>query len=132
MNLFKKRPKEEPAKEPLKEYPFTLAKSFKGFKKFPIVIHGNPEAEKNNELLKDADLRGKEILFREASTKDGRPALLVFIDGNIVGAIYDSTQIQAIASGNIESVFAKMEVQTIAGKGEVTTRNRVCLFAKML
>ena len=131
MSLFKKRPKEEPAaKEPPKEYSFTLSNGFRGYKKFPIVIHGNQEAEQNNERLKDADLRGKPILFREETAPSGQKYLSVYISGLRAGAVFDNSQIQQITQGQIEAVFAKMEAETVIDKGGPLTRQRVRLFAK--
>ena len=104
---------------------FVLAKHFKGFKKFPMVVYGNSEREQNNESLKNVSLPGRSIVFVK-----NRQGVDVFIDNLFVGAIFDHGQIKALEQGTIESVFAKVEDETVIGKRKTETRHRVFLFVK--
>lgn len=127
MFLFNKK---KAKSEPPKEYPFILANSFRGFKKFHIVVHGNPTAEKNNALLFGEDLPGRPLVFREATTADGQAYMQVLLDGALIGAIFDTEQIRSITEGKIAQVYAKPEIQTVVGRGEVDNRHRIYLFVK--
>ena len=111
------------------EYIFTLEEHFKGFKAFPIVVHGNNEAEKNNEKLRNQNLVGRSIKFK-IETKD-RTA--VFIDNKLVGSIFEEYQIKALRSGKVKAVYAKMEEEKIITNSRlkpVVTRHRAYLFVK--
>lgn len=126
MSLFKRNAKVAPAKE----YAFELSSGFRGYKKFHITVYGNAEAENNNELLKDADLKHKPIVFRESQADNGKLFLQVRIDGMLVGSIFDDTQIKDMASGRITAVYAKVEPETVAGGGEIITKQRARLFVQ--
>ena len=124
MGLFtKKKPKEQP----VKEYSFTLSHGFRGYKKFPMTVHGNPVTERNNEQLKDAALPGRTITFRQGTEEQ---FLFVFLDGEQIGVIFDDSQIAAITSGKVKEVYAKVEPQPVAEKGKIIDRHRVYLFVK--
>ena len=112
----------------MREHTFTLAKGFKGYKKFPMVVYGDDLSMNNNELLKGADFRGHTIVFTPATAD--KPYFQVFIDNIKVGAIFDGEQIHALNSGNVVSVFALSEDENVIGQGKVVTRNRIRLFVK--
>lgn len=133
-DFFKK--KSTPKQPQVFEY--VLANSFRGFKRYIMVVHGDQEAEKNNESFKDCVLSGKLITFTEGVSKNYKdPFLLVYIDGKKVGAIFDAAEVQSMLNRKIESVYAKMEVDKVVGRKsenskELVTeiRNRVKLFVK--
>jgi len=113
------------------EYVFTQAGGFRGFKSYPIVVYGDKESERNNELLKDIDMTSKQITFKVGKSPSyEKPFLLVFIDNKKIGAIFDGKQVRAMTSGSIESVYVKFEPENIVGKDGVITRHRARLFVK--
>lgn len=113
------------------DYEFVQADGFLGFKSYPIVVYGDKESERNNERLKDIDMKGKRIIFKEGKSDTYKGQfLVVFINGKKVGAIFDKAQIREMKSGKIESVYAKLEPETVVYKGGAVTRNRVRLFVK--
>lgn len=119
------------SKAELKAFSFTLAKGFRGFKRFSITIHGNKEAEKNNELLKDADLRGHTLTFKPGSSSTYKePFYQVFADNLQIGAIFDAEQINSINSGKIEEVFARSEAESTMINNKVVERHLIRLFVK--
>ena len=127
MFLFGKKP----TKPQLKEYTFTLSKGFRGYKRFPISIHGHKESEKNNKALKDTDLRSHTLTFKPgASDTYKEPFYQVFIDGLQVGAIFDADQVKAINSGRIEEVFARSETQAVIGNKNIINRPVMRVFVK--
>ena len=124
-NLFK-RPSND-----LQTFEFVQAGGFRGFKRYPVVVYGDKEAETNNELLKGINMKGKLITFKLADDRSsGEPFLLVFIDGKKVGAIFDDAQVNAMTSGSIESVYAKFDAENVVDSGDIITRHRVRLFVK--
>lgn len=112
------------------ELSFILSEHFKGFKKFPMVVYGNKEAEKNNALLVGQRLPGRKIVFNEITSRNNTNYFSVSIDGLIVGAIFDDSQIQSLKNGMIEKVYAKCENSTIIESDKDVKRNRIFLFVK--
>jgi len=113
------------------DYEYIQAEEFRGFKSYPMVVHGDKESERNNERMKDADMAGKRITFKEGKSDTYKEQfLVVFINGKKVGAIFDKAQIREMKSGKIESVYAKLEPETVVYKGGSVTRNRVRLLVK--
>jgi len=118
-------------KPQLKEYSFTLTKGFRGFKRFPIVIHGHKESEKNNKALKDTDLCEHTLVFKPGSSETYKePFYQVIIDNLQVGAIFDFDQVKAINYGRIEAVYAKNEEEAVISKKSISNRNIIRLFVK--
>lgn len=127
MFLFGKKP----TKPKLKEYTFTLSKGFRGYKRFPISIHGHKESEKNNKALKDTDLREHKLTFKPgASDTYKEPFYQVFIDGLQVGSIFDKDQINSINYGRIEAVFARSETEAVTGNKRIINRPVMRVFVK--
>lgn len=120
--IFKK--KEEQA-----AFSFVQSSGFRGFKKFPIVIYGNKEAEANNEEICKSNLKGAQIEFRQTET-NGKKALAVFVNGLKIGTVFDEGQIKSMTSGNIEAVYVKPDAETVADASGVITRDRAKLFVK--
>ena len=131
MNLFKKKQKPAPAAGPklIMESTFTRSNHFRGFKRFHVTVHGVPEAEQNNEKLHDADLSGAEISFRVFS--DGMLEFAnAYINGALVGVIWDENQIAEIKNKRFDSVHALFDEEKIVGKTETITRPRVRFFVR--
>ena len=106
MGLFDKLKKKP---EPV-EISFPQAKGFRGFKKFPVVVHGNEEAERNNLLLSGEKMDGKTITFRQGWSEVTRSNYFdVLIDGKKVGAIFSDSQLTELQNGAIDAVYVKFE-----------------------
>ena len=121
--------KQQPVKP--SQIKFILAKHFRGFKRFPMVVHGYKEAEENNERLKDMDFPEHIITFRSGSSATYKePFYQVFIDNLNVGAIFDREHVKSIKDGNITAVYAKSEEEDVASGKRVVKRHRIRLFVK--
>lgn len=105
-------------------YSFVLEKHFKGFKAFPMVVHGNPEAEKNNEYFHGSNLSGKTITFID----EGPKRIGIYIDKRKVGTLFDMDCIQKVRKGSFDKIYAKVEDENIIGKKQTETRPRIRLF----
>lgn len=125
-NILKKQPQNQ-----LPERQYTLAKGFRGFKRFPINIHGDELSEKNNELLKDKEMPGYTIIFKPGSSANYKnPFYLVYIENLKIGAIFDPNQVQEIQKGLFSAVYARSEEEsTISGK-KIIKRHNMKLFVK--
>ena len=129
MSFLEKIFSKQPAKP--QQIEFILAKHFRGFKRFPMVVHGHKEAEENNERLKDMDFPGHTIMFCPGSSPTYKdPFYLVFIDNLNVGAIFDKEHVKSIKDRNITDVYAKSEEETTISKGRTDIRHRIRLFVK--
>lgn len=114
-------------------YDYVQSKSFRGFKAYPIVVYGDAESEKNNELLSSVDMAGKHILFKLVKTQNHpEPFLLVYIEDVKIGAVFDQNEIYAMSNSHIESVFCKFEAEKVIGNREIITRHRARLFVKII
>ncbi len=134
-NLLKKKTNSTPESNPennktVKKYEYVLTDHFKGYKRFPIVIHGNKENEENNETVSDWKFPGKKLEFLE-SYYDNNLYIAVLIDGTKVGAIFDDEQISMIRSGKIEAVYARSEAETSLSQGAAGEIHKVRLFVKV-
>ena len=103
-DFFKKKDP-VPAAYEVKEYPFVLAKHFKGFKKMAMEVHFDPECRKNNLLFKDVDVIGWTATF-----KDVAPDLIeLWLDGKKIGNIREDRCIAPIRCGQISDIYLKFE-----------------------
>ena len=102
MSIFKKK---KPESE-MKTYKIPYSNHFKGFHHFLVSVYKNEEAEKNNRFFLNIDLSDSAFEFVCIGDEPNRFAKLL-IDGLEVGTIYDSKQIKAIESGNIEKIHAR-------------------------
>ena len=126
MGMFSKKGKNKaPA-----DYSYILSSGFRGFKKFPIVVFGDREAEQNNEALNGTVLPGRRISFSPVENGPKRLCLQIFVDGEKVGTVFDDKQVADVISGNIEAVYAKHETENVVCEGNVETRHRIRLFVK--
>lgn len=105
-------------------YSFTLESHYKGFKAFPMVVHGDQEAEKNNKHFKDTDMSGKKILFIDEDPK----RITIHIDGKKVGTLFDADCIKKVRNGAFDKIYAKIETETVIGKNKTVSHPRIKLF----
>lgn len=121
MSIFKKKPQ---APE-LKTYNFGQSPNFRGFKRYPITTYGNDQAMKNCDLLSSKDISKSMVYFKEA-TYDGGIYLQVYVDDMIIGAIFDSDQIESMKKEQISAIHVRFEQQEV----NFETRNAAKVFAK--
>lgn len=131
--LFSKK-KDQPEKELApdrqeKAYPIPYSKGFKGFKRFPVVVHGDSTSETNNEQLYNVNLSECAFKFVCSTGDHGRYAIL-FIDNKKVGAIFDAEQVQAIEQEQIEMIHAESKEETIIGGNGTEIKRRLYYFVK--
>ena len=124
-NLFKK-----PNNTQAVKLTYILSDHFKGYKAFPIVVHGHKESEKNNAALKGTKLSGRTITFELCKSKDNLYYFDVLLDGAKVGAIFDETQIKELQTNKIMAVYAKNDTERVLYKEGFQDRNRIHLFVK--
>ena len=112
MGIFKRKIKEIEVKQEFerneKKYTIKVSSHFKGFKRFPVVIHGNETSEQNNDFFLKTSLDNTTlfefVVFNEKTISfEGRMSL-VFINNRQVGAVFDPEQIQAIENNMIEKI----------------------------
>lgn len=116
LNLFNKKPIE-------KIVSFTLAEHYRGFKAFPMVVHGNEISEQNNQKLKDTNLSGHIITFKYLADR-----VQVLIDDNQVGTVFDKEHIARISK--ITAVYARMDEEVVVSSAKTIKRHRIRLFVK--
>ena len=103
---------------------FILAEHFRGFKSFPMIVHGDSESEQNNKFFKDANMPGKTILFIDEDPK----RISIHIDGKKVGTLFDDDCIKKVRNDAFDKVYAKVETETVVEKKGTVTRPRIKLF----
>ncbi len=124
MSIFKKKPV-------FKSYSFPNSKSFRGFKRFPVVSHGHAPSMENCVYFSDKDLSKSTIVFQEATAPDyGKLFVQVLIDGKQIGAIFDAQQITEIQTGAFTDVHIHFEKQTVVSTEGEEQRDKACLFVK--
>ena len=118
MGLFDFRKKKQPEGKH-----YTLSEHYRGYKAFPMIVHGNDLSEKNNELLRDVSLPGHTITFNHLPDH-----VQVLIDDKQVGAIFDSSQIDSL--NKVSAVYARSDIETVVHSKVTLKRNRLHLFVK--
>lgn len=98
MGLFKRN------KEDLTKYSVLYSEHFRGFKRFQVVIHGNDEAEKNNKTIYQKDFTNSLFEFAYNNSND---FVCIYIDGLLVGTIFDENIINLIKDRKIEAIHAE-------------------------
>lgn len=113
-----------------KQYNYILSDHFRGYKKFPMCVCGEGDAEKNNSSLKNINLEGQQIVFVQGFYDGNQKKISVYVCEKHIGTIYDEKQISEFESGIITKVYAKMEDERIITKKGVLIRPRIFLFVK--
>lgn len=104
---------------------FKQSKGFKGFKSFPMSIHGYKPAERNNRLLKNNDFSDYTITFHPVKN-----FFVVYLNNFDVGAIYDKEQIELLMTDQIEAVYAKHESKREFNGRDFEDMHYIKLFVK--
>lgn len=114
MGLFKRKEKQQIEEKQIdrneKRYIIPYSTHFKGFKIFPVIVYGNNETEKNNELLCNKEILNPTfefICFNEETNHFKGRMCLIYIDGLKAGAIFDNEQIKQIENGHILKVHVE-------------------------
>ena len=134
MGLFSKKTKPVEDKAPeLRTFSFVLKDHFRGYKRFPISIYGDPEAVQNNEML-SGDLSGRSIKFVEAISDaftEPKHYYIIYLDDIKVGHLFDDEQIEKLNNNQILEVYARIEEKEYLNKKKKTeTEKRIKLFVK--
>lgn len=98
MGLFNRK------KDDLTKYSVSYSEHFRGFKRFPVVVHGNDEAEKNNKKIYQNNL--SKSLF-EFAYNPNNDFVFIYIDGMIIGTIYDEKMVNLIKERKIEAIHSE-------------------------
>ena len=107
---------------------FVLTDHFRGYKKLPVVVHGDSEAERNNKKMAKEDMPGRTIKFVPGTYGSGNKSYYVFLDNMKMGTVYDEDNIKRVK--NIKEVYARMDEEAILGKHTMEKRTRIHLFIK--
>lgn len=134
-NFGKKPVQSKQAKKQIElhHYDFVLAKGFRGFKTYPMVVYGDKTSEDNNRYFFDAAFPGMKISFVEAiSNWEVAPRIYfhVMLENKKIGAVFDEDQVAAMRAGTIEAVYAKPYKQVVVGPGSYEERPRIHLYVK--
>lgn len=111
-----------------KTYYLPYSKSFRGFKRFPVSVHGDAIAEKNNSALYSKDL--SECEFKFVCESDHSREAVLYIDNRKIGTVTDSKFIYALEKGYIEKIHSEPKEEVIVGKYKSETRHRLTFFVK--
>ena len=104
---------------------YTQAPNFKGFKRIPLVVAGIEEAENNVNKLLSMDFKNATI-----KCKVQPKSVAIYVNDVLIGIVFDDEYRQKIKSNRYEAMYARMEEETIVGKGSITKRYRGRLFGK--
>lgn len=132
MNIYYKKPQTKKSNDELKNakvYEIPYSEHFRGFKKFYVKVHGDTEAEKNNEYLYNQDLSSMVSRFICFDGKYGRAAYL-YVDKYKIGTIYDEEQIYAIEHKKIEKIHYEPKEEVVIGKRTTEKRHTVAAIVK--
>ena len=120
MGLFSKKAKTVEQANKVKDlhekrYSIPYSKNFRGFKKFPIWVHGNEEAMKNNKILCKMELTDPKVVFVCMDQENVHPKTrmaLVFVDDIKAGAVFvsDEDRVSPIENGLIEAVHIEKDM----------------------
>lgn len=102
---FLKKKDSEPAAYEVKEYTYTLAKHFRGFKKMPMEVHFYPECRENNKLFIGVDVAGLPATFRDVDPDHTE----LWLCDKKIGVIEDKKSLSAIRDGLISDIYLKFE-----------------------
>lgn len=113
-----------------KSYQIPYSKGFKGFKWFPIVVHGDKESEENNEKMFNSDFSTSAFIFKCFDDSSKNRTAILYINNGKMGAIFEPTQIHAIENGMIEKIHIEPKEENIVGSSGTETRHRISVFVK--
>lgn len=129
-NIGKAKPKTtKPQKQDtfqknLRKYVIPYSKGFRGFKIFPVVVHGNKETEQINEHMYNKDISNSIIEFVCFNYNEHDRMAQIHIDGKNVGAIFNDDQLYAIENNLIEKIHAEPHEDISIGKHSTITTHR--------
>lgn len=111
-----------------KEYSFTVAKSFRGFKSFPMEVYLDQEARDNNYLFRSVNVVGMPLVFKDVS-----PDRIDVILNNLkIGYISEDKCLKALRGNQISDFGIKFEEDHIFDAEKSEYRYRAHLFAKYI
>ena len=107
-------------------YSFVVAKSFKGFRKFPMEVNLDPEAKKNNLKFKNVDVAGMTLEFRDISAD----RIDVYLDNIKIGYLWEQKGLNELRNNMIAEFSVKFEEDHVYDADKSETRFRAHLLAK--
>lgn len=120
-NQFKKLMSKEPT-----VYSFTQAKSFRGFKKFPMEVNLDPLAKANNLKFKNVDLTGMLIVFKDVAAD----RIDVFLNDIYIGYVHEQDRLKDLRNNKISDFHIKFEEHRVFDASHEEIRFRGHLLAK--
>lgn len=127
--FFKRKTLSETAPKSEKTYEFPFSQSFRGFKRFPIIVYGDKESEENNEKLYKNDFASSIFKFVCSNFETQRKAVL-FIDDNKIGTVFDETQVSSIENGLIEKIHVEPKEQEVVDSDGTQIVHRLTVLVK--
>lgn len=106
----------------MKEYSFTQSKSFRGFKRCNMVVHGVAEYPKTEPETKD-----KQITFKQQINEFGESSYKVFLESTHIGSLF-SESAELFNNNQVDAVYIKYETETVVGIDSSEDRIRPRLF----
>ena len=95
----------------MKEYSFTQSKSFRGFKRCNIVVHGVAEYPKTEPEVKDKTITFKQV---DSSWK-------VFLESTHIGSLFDESA-ELFNNDKVDAVYIKYETEVANGEERIRPR----------
>ena len=126
----KRKPQLKSIQRDEKSYIIPYSKGFRGFKRFPMRVHGDRVSEKNNESLYNNDFSCSSFKFVCFNDDSGNRVAFLYIDGYKMGTIYDSEQLYAIEHEMIEMIHIEPKEESIIGSKKTETRHRISVLVK--
>lgn len=108
-----------------KTYSFVVAKSFKGFKKFPMEVNLDVEAKENNEKFKNTKTAGMTLIFKDVA----QDRIDVYLSDLKIGFISNPKGITELRNDKISDFGLKFEEDHVFDADTSEVRFRAHLFA---
>jgi hypothetical protein len=130
--IFKKKRQElEQVDLHAKVYRIPYSKSFRGFKKYHMNVHGVFDAEENAAKYFNAlDMSQAVFEFVCQNTDYGSRDAFLYINKKVAGAVYEEDRVKEIETGRIEQIHIEKDEETIVTNSGSFKRPRLRFFVK--
>ena len=108
----KKKNKEQ---KELRQYSFIQSKSFRGFKRCNIVVHGIAEFPKTEPEVKD-----KQITFKQ-TISNNESSWMVYLESTHIGSLFQESA-ELFDSDKVDAVYVKYEPEIANGEERIRPR----------
>ena len=114
-----------------KIYQIPYSKSFRGFKKYPMNVHGVFDAEENAAKYFNAlDMSQAVFEFVCQNTDYGSRDAFLYINKKVAGAVTEEDRVKEIETGRIEQIHIEKDEETIVTNSGSLKRPRLRFFVK--